>query len=142
MGYYVSLYDADFVIPADKVDAALSAIKSLNAPEYNHLKVNDPPRYPWMEPDWDKGESLTLEDVLRMLSFEPEQLPDGGVVLHRFDAKWSEHIPFFLSALARFVADGSYLTFSGEDSFDLWKYVVEDGVLVEHRAEITWVRAR
>lgn len=141
MGYYVTLVESNFTVPAHRVDAARDALKSLNAGN-NDLKVgsSEAPHFPWMDADFDQN-AEHLGDVLWMLSFEPENLPDGSVDVRLFDSKWSEHIPFFLAALAPFVPDGSYLIFSGEDYGDIWRYVVEGGTLVEYRGEISWVRA-
>lgn len=145
MGYYVSVVDGQFVIPADKTDAALAALKDLNGPRYDEYKVGgfsdaDPLHFPWMDHDWaDKVDHLA--DAVWLLGFEPENMLDGSVGVRLFSSKWREHIPLFLSVLAPFIPEGSYLTFSGEEAGDMWRYVIEGGAIVEYRAEIVWVRA-
>lgn len=144
MGYYVTLVDADFIIPAAKRAAAFAALKRLNGPEYDEYKVvsntpGDEARFPWMPTLWDET-CTSIGDVLELLGFEFDYLRNADTAIYRYDGKWSDHIELFLSTLAPFVDDGSFLIFGGEQPMDFWKYVVEDGELVCYNGKPQWVR--
>lgn len=125
MGYYVSLTSSTFSIPAENVPAAFESLKSLNGPQFDHLK-----------PDWDQ----TIVELLWLLKIDADASEDGSIHINNFDGKWSENIPLFLSVLAAYAEDGGYLEFSGEEPGDIWRLEVERGQLIEHRAIITWDR--
>lgn len=144
MGYYVSLTSSTFGIPAENVPAAFESLKSLNGPQFDHLKVassskDERPHYLWMAPDWDE----TVKDIVELLwllKIDAYASEDGSIHINNFDGKWSENIPLFLSVLAAYAEDGGYLEFRGEEPGDIWRLEVERGQLIEHRAIITWDR--
>jgi len=141
MGYYVTLTDDNFVIPAEHEAAALQALKDLN--KRDDLKTGGSwsggrqtaKWFAWMAPDYDKTVE-SVADVFEMLGFDTD-VTDDGTHLLGYDNKTGaeEH---FLAVVAPFVEDGSFLEWRGEDGA-MWRHVVENGKLHTKSATITWV---
>lgn len=153
MGYYITIIDADWIVPADKVDAAYEAVVNLNkrhdlksggssyktpVPE-GSTSVSDRPDkwFSWME--WNYDEIYEdIGEVFYELGFTGAYLnPDDGFHLgESYDSKIGneEH---FLRAIAPFSAEGSFVDFQGEDDA-LFRYIVRDGELVEQVGSISW----
>ena len=149
MGYYVTLTDSDFVVPADKLDEAYEAVCKLNFTVSNDAKrggrfpksedyVDNNPNpdawFSWM--DWNYHETCKdLGEVLHNLGFDVDQ-DDDGLALTYYDNKTGQE-DLFIETLARFVPDGSYMDWTGEDG-ERERWEVKDGKLVRLHAEITW----
>jgi hypothetical protein len=145
MGYYVKITDANFVIPADKVDDAYEAVCELN--QHNELKTGgafprtdkDGPHdkiwFSWMS--WDYPEVCDdLLEVLEMVGFEVEFNMDDGLSILGYDSKTGCE-QTFLAALAPFAKAGSFINWEGEDG-DLFRHQVEGGELVFREGRVTW----
>lgn len=145
MGYYVSICNSTFGIKKNNLDAALAALKALNGPEYDNHKIKPygtgagRPYYSWMSADWDETCSSVAE-VLNMLDLETVVDEQGDLYITNFDSKWRSQITIFLSALAPYAIEGSFIEFDGEEHDDFWRFQVDDGALVEYRGVITWDR--
>jgi hypothetical protein len=136
MGYYVTLENVDFTIPADKVADAFEAMKALNSRD--DLKTGGSWQggkqterwFAWMDADYDK----TCKDakaILDMLGFEVEVADDGGLSLVGYDSKTGseEH---FVRTLAPFVKEGSYMEWRGEEG-DRWRWVILNGQMTRQQ---------
>ena len=149
MGYYVTITEADFIIPTENLDAAYEAVCELN--NHNNLKRGgsyppDPhaprtgPRkdkwFSWM--DWNYHETCSnLQEVLEQVGFDVDVNPDDGLSIIYYDSKAGEE-DLFLGAIAPFATEGSYIMWRGEDG-EQWQNVVKDGTLTQLRAVVSWV---
>lgn len=147
MGYYITATEANWTVPADKVDAAFHAVKELNR---NHslknggfygpdtptrpaesVSVSDRPDkwFSWM--DWNYDELCeNIAEVFNELGFEEAYIDsDGNFNLGDvYDSKIGneEH---FLQEIAPFSEEDSYVIFAGEDG-TYWRYIVRDGEML------------
>lgn len=133
MGYFVSITDSNFRVPASKLDAAYKALVKLN--ERDDLKSGGASTTPegvswsdarpegmdyhpakwfaWMHPNY-PSECPDIESILSMVGYELEQAEDGALMITGYSSKTGcEDV--FAAALAPFVEPGSYLTWEGEE---------------------------
>jgi hypothetical protein len=137
MGYYVTLTQASFTIPADKLGDAFEALKELNKRDelksggsygelpdgtYGHTQS----WFSWMDPEYDKT-LKSAREILEALGFTVEDF-NGGLTITAYDDKIGDE-EHFIRALAPFVAEGSHLDWKGEDG-TLWRQLVRNGQLV------------
>jgi hypothetical protein len=146
MGYYTTITDADFLIPAANEAAALAALKALNDPKYNEQKQGgswdntgkSAAWYSWMDADYDQ-KVKNCGDVFGMLGFEFEETADG-LRLTGYDSKTGQE-DLFLAAVAPYVKAGSYLAWRGEDG-TLYRFEFDGTKMIEMEARTSWVTAR
>ena len=120
MGYYVNIKSVDWLLPVVHEDAALQALKELNSSSNDHLKrggsfsggKRTEVWFSWMPKDYDKTVT-TVYEVLDMLGFETEVLPEGTRI-RAYDSKTGQE-DLFLDAIAEFVEPGSFIEWRGED---------------------------
>jgi hypothetical protein len=141
MGYYVSLEEADFKIP--ETEEVLNVLKDLN--RLDHLKTGGQYSggvtlkrwFAWMPENYDQTVKSVAE-VFNLLGFETDtESYDGEYVgLTYYDSKTgSEDI--FIDAVAPFVANGSYLSWRGEEG-ERWRQTVEHGKISTQYATTVW----
>lgn len=142
MGYYVTIIDADFTIPRDKVDDAFEVLCALNQRDelkggYHYFRGEVVERYfKWMPADYDKT-ATSLADVLDMLGFDIETGDDGAVSIVGYDNKGGDE-PHFIEALAPYATPGSFLNWEGEER-ELWRQeVADDGTIRDLVGDIVW----
>lgn len=120
MGYYVTLKNADWLLPIAYEDLALDALKKINAPEFDHLKRGGryaeggrvASWYSWMPEDYDKTVT-SVQEILELLGFECKST-DEGTRITAYDSKTGQE-DLFLSTIAEYVAPGSFIDWLGED---------------------------
>jgi hypothetical protein len=120
MGYYVNIEAVNWLLPVVHEDAALQALKNLNDPSNDHLKrggrfaggKETAKWFSWMPEDYDKTVT-TVYEVLDMLGFETEVLPEGTRI-RAYDSKTGQE-DLFLETIAEFVEPGSFIEWRGED---------------------------
>lgn len=152
MGYYVSINEADFTIPAENLDEAYKVMCELNKhdglktggcwggstsiPEGSKSVSTRPDKwFAWMP--WNYDEVCTsAEEILKELGFECELNADGSLSIVYYDSKTGseEH---FLKALAPLVKEGSYIIWNGEEGA-MWRHLVKNGELITQEPIITW----
>lgn len=141
MGYYVVLEDSDWRIPES--EEVLNVLKDLN--KLDHLKTGGSWEggkqtrrwFAWMPENYDETVKSVAE-VFNLLGFETDtESYDGEYVgLTYYNSKTgSEDI--FIEAVAPFVADGSYLSWRGEEG-ERWRHEVRNGKLVTLSATTVW----
>lgn len=120
MGYYADTIESDFVIPADKVAAALEAVNTTEPFRRStpYASLDEAVR------DWTTFES----------NFEDDK---KGFALGYHSDKFLSYTDTLLGVLAPFAKDESFVRFSGEDH-SLFGYRVRDGKLLREYAELTW----
>jgi hypothetical protein len=141
MGYYVTLEDADFRIPEN--DNVLNVLKALNG--RNDLKTGGSWAggkrtrvwFAWMPEDYDKT-VRSVSEVFNLLGFHTDTESSDGeyVSLVGYDSK-SGSEDYFIAAVAPFVANGSYLSWRGEEG-ERWRQTVKDGKINAQYATTVW----
>lgn len=117
MGYYADSIDTDFIVPADKVEAALAAVNADNSFPETYKSLD--------------------EFVRANTCFESNEQTDKGFELGWHNDKYLSWTDSVLVALAPFAKEGSYVRFAGEDH-SLFGYRVVNGKLVEESGNIVW----
>lgn len=116
MGYNANTVEVDFTIPADKLTAALGAVKASFGDRYSTLA--------------DAVEDLTcFQDC--------EEGPTGGFALGWHSDKYLSCTDELLAILAEFAAEGSYVRFDGEDG-SLFGYQVVNERLRQEFGDYVW----
>lgn len=152
MGYYATA-TGSVIVPAANIDAAYDALVLLNTredlksggrwggapavkPADSASVAASPDKwFSWMGWNYDEVETSAL-DIVKKLGFEVYELPDGGFEVYAYDSKVGaeEH---FMRAIAPFVAEGSEMTWTGEDG-EMWRWLFNNGEMIEQSAVITW----
>jgi hypothetical protein len=146
MGYSVETLGVDFIIPAENLEAAFTALKELN--KHNELKSGGsfgrkPDgsygqtgwHFAWMDEDYDKT-SRDAEHVLNQLGFQTS-LDDEGLRIEWYDGEKKGDEEHFLEALAPFVKPGSYIEWEGEDR-QRWRQDFDGETMTERSGRISW----
>jgi hypothetical protein len=116
MGYDANTVEVDFTIPADKLPAALAAVKASFGDGYSTLA--------------DAVEDLTcFQDC--------DESPTEGFALGWRHERYLSCTDKLLAILAEFAAEGSYVRFDGEDG-SLFGYRVVNGRLREESGDYVW----
>lgn len=137
MGYYVTLIEADFNIP--ETEEVLKALQDLNTnPKYQSLKKGGSYSsgkgktsswFSWMPENYHEDPELqSVYDIFTALGFTCERtgyMGDEEVTLTEYHNKRGQE-DLFLTVVAPFVKDESYLMFRGENG-EMTKYVVANG---------------
>lgn len=140
MGYYVSLEEADFVIPGDKLDEAMRRFRELN--KHDKLKRGGSSTgekwFSWMNNvDW---ENSNARNIIENLGFYiTESRDDGSISLSGYDSKTGQE-ELFLAVLAPLVRDGSFIVWRGEDG-EVWRNVVVNGYLLYQGGHVVFPTA-
>jgi hypothetical protein len=142
MGYYVTLTDADFLIPKAKEAKAIGALKALNDPKYDQQKQGgtwdgtgkSAAWYSWMTADYDQHVKSCAE-VFTQLGFEVEETAEG-LRLTGYDNKTGQE-DLFLAAVAPYVQEDSYLNWRGEDGI-LYRFQFDGEKMTELESRVSW----
>lgn len=125
MGYYVTLENSTFNIPADKLDEALARLKALNhKPGVEKRGGSWGPGgqtakwFSWMSEKYDE-EVNSAEEVFEALGFEVECNPDDGLTLVGYDSKTGQE-DLFIDEVADLAAPGWFMEWRGEDG-EKWR---------------------
>jgi hypothetical protein len=125
MGYYVQIRDANFVIPADKLDAAYAAMCALNTTHdaeksggsYSGGKQTSK-YFAWMDANYPET-CPDAKAILEALGFEVETYDNGDLTIDSYDSKAGQE-NLFIDACFPFVDPASYISWEGEDG-EFWK---------------------
>jgi hypothetical protein len=121
MGYYAKATDANFFIPADKLEEA------------NALVVEWRTLFPERAQDFYFAAGVTnVDDMLTEFGFDVHD-EDGGIRVADFDNKWRGY-DAILALFANIVDADSYINFVGEDN-EMWRWTPQGTKI----AMITWV---
>lgn len=120
MGYYVTLENSTFNIPADKLDEAFARLKALNhkpgiekrGGSFSGGKYTAK-WFSWMSEKYDE-EATDAEDIFKMLGFETECNPDDGLTLVGYDSKTGQEA-LFIDEVADLAVPGWVMEWRGED---------------------------
>jgi hypothetical protein len=125
MGYYIHYHDSQFTIPADKMDAALLALKAASAQA----------SFRWTD-DSSIQEATTLLDAMDECGW-PIEVTEIGVMDITFARKkiGDEHRVF--AAIAPFVDAGCFIEVTG-DYTDHWRYIFDGTTMKEVYPTVTW----
>lgn len=126
MGYWVNLLDADFVIPADKLDEAHRGMCELNKLPDNMKGGGGRDRdgnwhahFSWMDENYDQKLG-TAKEILTELGFDTTVREDGSLSLLDYDNKAGDE-DLFIKVCSAFVKDGSFMQWKGEEG-ETWMY--------------------
>lgn len=156
LGYYVNTINSNVKIRKSYYDGvAFDAVCELNAhddlkrggsfpgneerPSDSKSAGNPNKWFSWME--WNYDETCSnLTEVLEMLGFEVWKIgydDDFYYLGLGYDNKSGQEELFF-KTLAKYIEDGSYIEWRGEDDY-MYRWDFDDGVLKEHEGIIYWV---
>ena len=133
MGYCIELIDSSFKMKKENFDNAFRDLKSLfvvenmtvcdtvNGKEYYHFR--------WVDNE-EVIESINMYELMESIRFPVEFNGNGDICDIDFYGEKLGDDEIFLSALAPYVEDGSYIEFEGEDGYS-WRWCFKNGKLVE-----------
>lgn len=130
MGYYVSIEDGSFKIKHENMDAALDALKVLNATTPASKKRGGSYSgggqtaawFSWMPESFEHYEKV--EEVLSDMGFEYSFDARGDLVVNGYDSKMGQEDEM-IDAIAHLIEDGA-VYWRGEEG-DHWAWVFKDG---------------
>ena len=140
MGYYVTLTQADWIIPAENLDAAYEAMCALN--ERDDLKTGGTWEggkqtmkwFAWMDAKYPE-KCKDAREILEQLGFEVSFV-DEGLSINYYDNKTGAE-QHFLRAIAPMSREHSYMNWRGEDD-TYWRYEIIEGSLIEYEGKVTY----
>ena len=158
MGYYVNIVESDVFIAKEDFENCYKAMCELNDHDewklgggynmdYNEKRISSTaPRpeglnyhpakwYSWMSPNY--PELITnFQDLMAEIGFDVKYDDDGNVIRIWYDnKKGAEEV--FLFAIAKWIKDGSYIIWTGEDNA-YWKHSFSTGIMYEVEGEVTY----
>jgi hypothetical protein len=152
MGYYVRTIDSKIFLDKKHFDDVYKKLCELN--DYDELKrggsygsnednnsnerYNKSKWFSWM--DYNYPETCKdMHAVLTQVGFNCEYDDDGNLVMLDYEENKTGNEDYFLSCLAGFIEDGSYLTFKGEEDDDYYRFTFQDGYMYHERGRIEFV---
>lgn len=153
MGYCMDMTESDFVIPSDKVEAALEAVQGMGDPTYQRILCRG---FAYVDEDFRECESF--KEIMREWRWEvridnedderPKYDEDTGSWIPTTEDPGCVYDIYFsgenmgddkdlLDTLAPFVKAGSYIQMQGEDG-EMWRWVFDGETCKEIRPTITW----
>src|SRR5690625_4627994 len=139
MGYYITMEDAQFRIPAEHLQGAWDALVDLNTnPDHAHLKNSgsrQEPSFAWAYPNYHEA-FTTVAEVFQMIGFETCTTPDEDFEIVGYDGKAGDEF-LFLRAVAPYVTPGSFLHFRGEEG-EHFRYLFNEDNLIEEDGFVTF----
>lgn len=141
MGYYVNTGDCNIVVKAANAEPALAELIKFND-ENDALKrggSHGPEGkteswFSWMPKDF--RDFKTFGEFLGGLGFNFEVLENGDFVLTHYSDKTGQE-DILIEAIARFVEDGSYAEWHGEDG-ERWRWEFSDGRMIVRDGILSW----
>ena len=130
MGYYIDVTFDEFVIPANQVENALTALRSIPEGPWS-----------WVDRNWKSNiKDMTSEEltcVLRKWRYESFVLQNGDVQVTFFTGEKLGNCQILWEVLCPF-ADGSpEIYYTGEDG-ESWAYRLGGPVVVHGWATVSW----
>ena len=155
MGYYVDTAEREITIKKDQFDNCYKAMCKLNDnddikrgggwntsgvtsdnPRPKELNYHPAKWFSWMPANYPET-CKNMEDILYEIGFEGIAYDEEGNLT---DLCYSNKIgseEHFFQAIAPFVKEGSYITWSGEDN-SMWQWYFNGKEMVTKSAHITW----
>lgn len=125
MGYYVTLEEANFIIPADKLEEAAARLKALNHKPGVEKRGGSwgaggktASWFSWMDEDYDQ-KLHTAKEIFEALGFEVSDTEDGGISLDYYDSKSGQE-DLFINEVKHLANSDWYLIWRGEDG-EVWR---------------------
>jgi len=148
MGYYVRITNSNVFIPKVKQEAAYKALCALNTDD--SLKgggsYGPPPEggpsvclkkwFSWMDPNYPE-KCKDLKEVLEEVGFDVELSEAGDILSLGYDSKTGDQ-EYFLTALAPFVTNGSFIEWQGEEG-EKWRHEFDGHRIRTREARTVWV---
>lgn len=130
MGYYVSIEEANWVLPKANQAEALQRLKDLNHKEGVEKRggswgaggVQNERWFSWMTADYDQHVSSVAE-IFDMLGFDYSIEDDGALRIYSYDSKIGQE-ELFLTEIADLVPKDSCIKWRGEDGAH-WMWTTE-----------------
>lgn len=154
MGYYVSIYEGEIVIPKKNLSEAYKRMCALNdhdalkrggqwggdldsnAPRPEGLNYHPSRWFSWMDADY-PSKCADAKAVFDELGFDMEVMDNGDLRVYGYDNKTGQE-DIFLGAISDLCEKGSFLVWRGEDG-DSWRQEFGDTLMVTKSPMITWV---
>lgn len=146
MGYYITLHEAVFRIPAERKSAALDALRAMWEPERHGAMTGyeivggarTAHYYAWMNNSSLRfGACESFEQGMRDWGWPVDVDADGNVIGISFENEKIGDEFEMLKAIAPYVDAGSYLTIHGEDGV-IWRWWFDGHLVTEHEASVTF----
>lgn len=126
MGYYVTLEESSFVIPAEHLEEAARLLKALNhkpgvvksGGSYSGGKQTAK-WFSWMTEDYDQH-LHTAKEIFEALGFEVSDTDEGGISLDFYNNKIGQE-ELFINEVAHLAEPGWGLVWRGEDG-EVWRH--------------------
>lgn len=138
MGYYMDQRNAKFKISADKVPAALAAIKEL-AKDTKRMGGGSSTGERWFA--WvTTADFVNAKDIVEAMDawrWQVEVDDEGNVVDICFNGEKLGDDTILLEAIAPFVEAGSFIEMKGEDDA-FWKWVFDGRGMVEVAGKVVY----
>lgn len=139
MGYCIDLNEANFTIPAEKVEEAFERLKALNhkpGVEKRGGSWNAGGQtaswFSWMDADYDE-KVADIKELFSELGYQGEYDAEGNFSVTEF---WGEKIgqeDLFFAEVSDLANDGWYMEYTGEDGYK-FRYTAKGEV----GATVTW----
>ena len=130
MGYHIDVTFDEFVIPANQVRSALTALSATPQGPWS-----------WVDRNWKSNivdmTSEELASVLRAWRYESFALRNGDVQVCFFTGSKIGNCQILWEALCPFVDESPEIYYTGEDG-EQWAYRLGGPVLVHGSATISW----
>lgn len=136
MGYSAQINKSNVVLPREVLPQILHIWKSINSPQFNHLKRGGSYSsgrqtswyYSWMDRDYHETVN-SVEEVLEMLGFYYSITEQGGILIEEYGDKCGQEDLFF-TAIAHLIPN-SKMVWVGEDA-SIWEWEFKDGVMLNY----------
>lgn len=125
MGYYVTLEQSTFIIPAANLEEAATRLKALNHKPGvekrggSYSGGRQTARwFSWMDEDYDQ-KLHTAKEIFEALGFEVSDTDEGGISLDFYDNKTGQE-ELFINEVSDLAVSGWQMIWRGEDG-DVWR---------------------
>jgi hypothetical protein len=131
MGYYFKLFFVDqigsnVIIKKEHHENVVQAIKDLHKTVNRDARGGNSSGDRWYSfTDYDFHKYDTIDEILRAWRYRPEFNDEGDIINLIFTGEKLGQCEIMFKAIARFVEDGSYINFQGEDG-DRMEYSFHD----------------
>lgn len=126
MGYFVTLENSTFVIPAENLEEAAARLKALN---HKPGVVKNGGSYSggqqtaawfsWMDEDYDQ-KLHTAKEIFEALGFDVSDTDEGGISLDYYDNKVGQE-ELFINEVSDLATPGWVMVWRGEDG-EVWRH--------------------
>ena len=143
MGYHITIFEHDVIIPTDRMASALHELKAMamNKDKMGgggFTGVGEPVEqwFSWVDMQ-QLANAETLVEAFNAWRYDFVN-SDDGVVLENFEGEKLGDDAFLWETLAPFIKDGGFMEVHGEDN-DYWRWKFNDGKFREVELQLTEV---